>query len=68
MTKFQLWLIYVNRNPSFEGAENIAMSPKGLKKLFDQTWALAQQEILEREKVDNPFDKSGLFGDIFGHK
>lgn len=68
MTKFQLWLIYVNRNPSFEGAENIAMSPKGLKKLFDQTWELAQQEILERQKVDNPFDKSGLFSDYFGRK
>jgi hypothetical protein len=60
MTKSELWLIYVQRNPSFEGRENIVMTPNGLKKLFEQTWELAQ----EAAKSQKPFDAS-IFGDMF---
>lgn len=60
MTKAQLWLIYVQRNPSFEGRENVTMTPNGLKKLFNQTWELAQQAA----KSEKPFDP-GIFGDMF---
>jgi hypothetical protein len=60
MTKSELWLIYVKKNPSFEGRENITMTPKGLKKLFDQTWEIAQETAKSKEKFD-----PGIFGDIF---
>jgi len=61
MTKQELWLIYVNRNPSFEGGENILISPKGLKKLFDQTWELAQEAAKKEKKLDS----GGLFDSLF---
>ncbi len=64
MTKSELWLIYVKRNPSFEGRENITLTPNGLKKLFDQTWEMAVQSV---ENGQKPFD-SGIFGGIFGRK
>jgi hypothetical protein len=60
MTKSELWRIYVKKNPSFEGQSNIAISPNGLKKLFDQTWEFAQ----EAAKSQKPFDAS-IFGDMF---
>lgn len=64
MTKSELWLLYVKRNPSFEGCENITLTPNGLKKLFDQTW---EQAVKSTENGQKPFD-SGIFGDIFGRK
>lgn len=64
MTKSELWLIYVQRNPSFEGRENITLTPNGLKKLFDQTWEIAVQS---GEKYEKSFD-SDIFGGIFGRK
>lgn len=61
MTKSELWLIYVKKNPSFEGESNITISPNGLKKLFTQTWELAQ----EAAKDKKPFDSGGLFDNFF---
>lgn len=63
MTKSELWATYVKRNPSFEGRDNITISPKGLKKLFDQTWEMAQERPIKKSiSVDN------IFGDIFGKR
>lgn len=41
MTKAQLWVKYVERNPSFEGEGNITLSKRGLRKLFNTTWDTA---------------------------
>jgi hypothetical protein len=41
MTKEELWKVYSNKNPSFNGRGNVTMSAKGLRKLFDTTWDIA---------------------------
>jgi len=63
MTKSELWNVYVKSNPSFEGQNNIIISPKGLKKLFDQTWEMAQERpIKSSSSMEN------IFADIFGKR
>ena len=57
MTKDELWLVYVAKNPSFEGTEPFRISPAGLRKMFDQTWAQATK---------TEADKKSLFDDLFG--
>lgn len=64
MTKSELWLLYVKRNPSFEGRENITLTPNGLKKLFDQTWEQAVQSVSNSQK----FLDSDIFSGIFWRK
>ena len=41
MTREQLWKIYTERNPSFNGDGNVTMTARGLRKLFDTTWDTA---------------------------
>ena len=41
MTKKELWKIYSNRNPSFDGEGMITLSAAGLRKLFETTWEVA---------------------------
>ena len=41
MTKAELWKVYVDRNPSFEGEGNVTLSKRGLRKFFDTTWDTA---------------------------
>lgn len=63
MTKEQLWDIYCSKNPSFNSPDNrISMTARGLKKMFEQTWKIAQ----EGNKNDVDFGKA--FGDFFGKK
>jgi hypothetical protein len=51
MTKEELWKVYVNKNPSFNGRGNVTMSAKGLRKLFDTTWDIA---MFDGEGEDEP--------------
>ena len=53
MTKEELWKVYVNKNPSFNGRGNVTMSAKGLRKLFDTTWDVAMYDG-EEESEDEP--------------
>jgi len=72
MTKEKLWQIYVEKNPSFNGAGNVTLSAKGLRKLFDTTWDIAYfdgEEEIDRDINYNP--TSGSVNDlmkIFGMK
>lgn len=73
MTKNELWNIYVKRNPSFNGNENITMSAKGLKKLFDTTWDTAFYKGEEEdENTEQNFQQQSASVDmlksIFGMK
>lgn len=38
MKRDELWKIYTEKNPSFNGDGNITMSAAGLRKLFNQTY------------------------------
>jgi hypothetical protein len=49
MTKAELWAIYVDRNPSFEGEGNVTLSKRGLRKLFDTTWDTAYHDGMPEE-------------------
>ena len=53
MTKEELWKVYSNKNPSFNGRGNVTMSAKGLRKLFDTTWDVAMYDG-EEEGEDEP--------------
>ena len=53
MTKQQLWSKYVDKNPSFDGNENITMSANGLRKLFNQTWDVAFESGFNQEFEDD---------------
>lgn len=53
MTKEKLWQIYVDRNPSFNGAGSVTLSAKGLRKLFDTTWDIAYFDGEEEINRDN---------------
>jgi hypothetical protein len=53
MTKEELWKVYSNKNPSFNGRGNVTMSAKGLRKLFDTTWDTAMYKG-EEEGEDEP--------------
>jgi hypothetical protein len=41
MTRSQLWKIYTDRNPSFNGDGNVTMTARGLRKMFETTWDVA---------------------------
>jgi len=53
MTKEELWKVYSNKNPSFDGSGNVTLSAKGLRKLFDTTWDVAMYDG-EEEGEDEP--------------
>lgn len=57
MKKEELWIVYVTRNPQFEGEAPFRITPAGLRKLFDQTWDVA-------EKTER--DSKSLFEEMFG--
>jgi hypothetical protein len=52
MTKEELWKVYSNKNPSFNGRGNVTMSAKGLRKLFDTTWDTAMYKGEEEEETE----------------
>lgn len=72
MTKEELWSIYAQRNPSFNGTEPVTLTPAGLKKLFEQTWDHAYEagaddaEGIEPKYGSSP--ASELYEKIFGRK
>ena len=79
MTKDQLWAKYAAANPAFEVVGgNVTMTAKGLRKLFEQTWDIAESHGFDNGKAwqknvdDNAMDaaneslKNGPYGDIFG--
>lgn len=79
MTKAQLWKTYCDKNPSFLGVDSVCMSPKGLKKLFDQTYDNAHAQAygeamvevargMKNTKSNLPTGFEELFGGIFGKK
>lgn len=61
MTKQELWQIYCRKNPSFTEKETITMKTEQLKRLFDQTWEMAEQHAASKSKssgrVPSPFDQ-----------
>ena len=72
MTKEELWKIYCEKNPSFnrQTPDNIiTMTARGLKKLCEQTWKIAEEESKKKNNKpykNNDFMKS--FEDLFGKK
>jgi hypothetical protein len=62
MTREELWNAYCKRNPSFAGDGEVTMSARGLKKLFDKTWEIAQQQ------KPSSSDGKDLFDTLFGGK
>jgi hypothetical protein len=73
MTKEELWKVYSNKNPSFNGRGNVTMSAKGLRKLFDTTWDIAMYDGEEEEEEEpRPYHSSSASVDalksIFGMK
>ena len=79
MKKDELWAKYAASNPSFDvDGGNVVMTAKGLRKLFDQTWDIAESRGFEngkawqknvddaenKKKADNPY--GGIFDGIFG--
>lgn len=81
MTKIDLWITFVKRNPSFEGDGNITLSKAGLRKLFETTWEVAEERGIENgkaaeklnfgKKMDaayKPKDASDAFNEMFGGK
>jgi hypothetical protein len=69
MTKAELWKVYVDRNPSFEGEGNVTLSKRGLRKLFDTTWDTAYFDG-EEEGYQDTFDSAKLeqLKSIFGFR
>jgi len=62
MTKDELWNLYVDRNPAFEGEANVTMTTAGIRKLFDQTWDISFKSGLEKGKVSG----DNLYNQMFG--
>ena len=72
MTRSQLWKIYTDRNPSFEGDGNVTMTARGLRKMFETTWDVAYFDgEIESDKSyrrDQPNDNVDALKKIFGMK
>jgi len=73
MTKEELWKVYSNKNPSFNGSGNVTMSARGLRKLFDTTWDIAMfdGEMEEEEELRSYHSSSAsvdALKSIFGMK
>jgi hypothetical protein len=57
MTRDELWARYVKRNPVFDRGGMVTLSARGLKKMFDTTWAIARRSATEQ------FDETRAAGD-----
>lgn len=65
MNKDELWRFYCEKNAAFAGEENITLTARGLRKLFDTTWDAAHKKgvangralaAMEQKKAPaNPF-------------
>lgn len=72
MNKEELWDAYCARNPQFaEPGKQITLTSDGIKKLFEQTWEIAEKAAKEeaeksaawREKIRN---MGGKYSNPFG--
>lgn len=63
MNKQELWSAYVARNPSFAKGGNVTMTADGLKKLFDQTWDMAEKHCSAKSS-----NGASLFDQVFGKR
>ena len=64
MTKDKLWLLYLERNPSFlekNQSVPVSLNSKGLKKIFDVTYDSAFKEGYNKGKTEK-----SVFENIFG--
>ena len=52
MSRGELWSKYVARNPSFDGEGMVTLSARGLRKLYEQTWAVAYEAGLMGDDDD----------------
>ena len=72
MTRSQLWKIYTDRNPSFDGDGNVTMTARGLRKMFETTWDVAyfdgEIESDEPYRRDQRNDNVDALKKIFGMK
>ena len=59
MTKKELWKIYTERNPTFDGEGTVTMTAAGLRKLFDTTW-----DVAFHDGEDEPIDQVPQSGNI----
>ena len=66
MTKEQLWKIYSDRTPSFNGSDRISMSAAGIRKMFEQTWEIAYQAGIEDHVPQERMSPPPGFEDLFG--
>lgn len=58
MNRDELWKIYVAKNPQFsEEDSRFTMTGAGIKKLFDQTWEMAEKHGKTIEEVRHKFDR-----------
>lgn len=70
MQRDELWHIYCKKNPRFANeTEDVKLSGRGLRKLFEQTWQQAHDQgvrngrALEAQKHPRA---DSLFGKVFG--
>jgi len=70
MTKAELWKVYVDRNPSFEGEGNVTLSKRGLRKFFDTTWDTAYFDGEPENRPEDYGDSANLeaLKSIFGFR
>ena len=72
MTREQLWKIYTDRNPSFNGDGNVTMTARGLRKMFETTWDVAyfdgEEEPDEPYRRDQPSGNLDALKQMFGMK
>lgn len=70
MTKEALWAKYCEKNPVFSHPDaRIAISGRGLRKMFDQTYDIAHAQGVRNGKAlaDLKSKSSGnIFSDMFG--
>jgi len=66
MTRAELWAIYAEKNPQFNGEGNVTLNANGLRKLFDQTWDIATEEA-NRSTIDDS-QGAAMFNQIFGNR
>lgn len=68
MTKNDLWAEYVKANPSFDGGRAVTLNPRGLRKLFEQTWDHAYKagqdsgQIKDAGEAEVPQQLKRMFG------
>jgi transposase len=72
MTRSQLWKIYTDRNPSFDGDGNVTMTARGLRKMFETTWDVAyfdgEMESDEPYRREQPNGNVEALKSMFGMK